>query len=129
MPSGDELLRTVTFFALAVAILGAFIPYKYARVRHSLGAWRTGDGSVGIYAFRKGLVLRSTLCGAGRFLIGALVYSLRSIGVLSGPNYRVCNSGRYSYRGPLFVACTRRSHLSCIERTRLCKPSSLNLDA
>ena len=30
MPSGDKLFRTVTFFALAVAILGAFIPYKYA---------------------------------------------------------------------------------------------------
>ena len=60
----------------------------------------------------KGLVLRSTLCGAGRFLDWGLgLFTALDWGSASGPSYRVCNSGWYSYRGPLFVACTRRSHL------------------
>ena len=64
--------------------------------------------SVGIYAFRKGLVLRST-CGWSFFLIGALVYSLRLDWVLPAVPVTEYAIQVGTVIEVLFVACTRRS--------------------
>ncbi|MEC8049515.1 MAG: 7TM diverse intracellular signaling domain-containing protein [Myxococcota bacterium] len=85
MPSGDRLLRVVTYCALVIAILGAFIPYKYAIgfvTLLGLGAPLMAL-SIGIYAFKRGFgPAKYFVWGWSFFLIGALVYSLRSIGLL-----------------------------------------------
>ena len=74
-----------TYCALVIAILGAFIPYKYAIgfvTLLGLGAPLMAL-SIGIYAFKRGFgPAKYFVWGWSFFLIGALVYSLRSIGLL-----------------------------------------------
>ena len=85
LPEGERLLNIVTKCALATAVLGSFIPYKYAIAFVTMlgvGAPLIALG-VGIYALRKGFgPAKYFVWGWSFFLIGALVYSLRAMGVL-----------------------------------------------
>ena len=81
----EKLLGWVTRFALGTAILGSFIPYKYAIgfvTMLGVGAPLIALG-VGLYTLRKGFgPARYFVWGWSFFLIGALVYSVRAMGLL-----------------------------------------------
>ncbi len=85
LPTGERLLELVTRFALGTAVLGSFIPYKYAIAFVTMlgvGAPLIALG-VGVYALRKGFgPAKYFVWGWSFFLIGALVYSLIAKGLV-----------------------------------------------
>lgn len=85
LPEGERLLKLVTRFAIAAATLGAFVPYKYAIgfvTLLGIGAPLIALG-VGLYALRRGFgPAKYFVWGWSFFLIGALIYSLRAMGLV-----------------------------------------------
>ena len=95
MPSGDKRFGRLLSSPWPWRYLGLLFLINMLSASSLSWTWRTGDGiGVGIYAFRKGFG-PAKCCGAGIFLIGALVYSLRSIGVLPAVPVAEYNSGWY----------------------------------